>query len=95
MARPTKYKSPKERREAQLEQKRRSAIKSRREARGLDPLAPYAGEVSTSAKLTWGKVREIRKLHRELDWALKTLAHKFSVSEFTIGAILRNEIWKE
>lgn len=94
MARPAKYKSEEERRAAQLAQKRRSAIKARREARGLDPLAPHAGEVGTGAKLTPAQVDEIRRLRAEQNWTIATLARQFDVSERTISMLLRGETWQ-
>lgn len=94
MPRPPKYATEEERRAAQLEQKRRSAIKGRREARGLDPLAPHAGAVGTGAKLTAAQVAEIRSLYAEQNWTIATLARQFDVSERTISMILRGETWK-
>ena len=95
MARPRKYKTDEERRAAQLEQKRRSATKSRRLARELDPLEPYRGEAGTGAVLTWPDVREIRRLHRERQMTLKSLAHRFGVSEKTISDIVNFRTWRE
>lgn len=94
MGRPPKYTSEAERRQAQLEQKRRSATKGRRKARSLDPLAPYAGAASTGAKLNAAQVAEIRCLHREQQYTLATLARQFDVSERTISAIARGETWQ-
>jgi|GEM_PF-6135208 len=99
MARPPKYKSEEERREAQRLQKRRSAQILRRERAGLDPATPTSeltsGERATRGKLTHKQVAEIRRLHEAEGWTLATLARQFEVSERSISAILRGESWKE
>lgn len=93
MARPRKYKTDEERRAAQLEQKRRSAIKGRREARGLDPLLPHAGEVGTGAKLTAEQVAELRRLRQVEGYTLETLARKFNIAPSTVSLILAGKTW--
>ncbi len=94
MTRPPKYKTETERLEAQRAQKAASEAKRRRAARGLDPLAPHAGEVGTGAKTTPGKVREIRRLYKEHNFTIKTLAYQFDLSESAIREIVKNESWK-
>lgn len=95
MARPPKYATEAERRAARLAQKRRYQIKVRREARGLDPLAPMSGASGTGAKLTAEQVAEIRKLKAEQNYTLATLARQFGMSERAISEILREESWKD
>lgn len=93
MPRPAKYKTAEERAEAKREQKARSGKKRRREARGLDPLAPHSGEVGTGAKLTDEQVAEIRRLKAEAGWTNITLARQFGVSGGAISLLLRGKTW--
>lgn len=51
------------------------------------------GEKSSSAKLTWEEVEEIRKLYLTGKYYHKDLAEKFFVSRLNIGNIVRNESW--
>lgn len=94
MPRPKKYATNEERLAAQREQKRRSGTKKRREARGLDPLAPYSGEAGTGAKLTAAEVAELRKLRKTENWTMATLARKFGISQQQVSAILAGKHWQ-
>ncbi len=98
MARPPKYKSEEERREAQRLQKRRSASILRRRKAGLPDEAPPHATISSERgaghKLTPEQVREIRRLHAAENWTFTTLARQFGVSVQTISAIVRGESWK-
>lgn len=52
------------------------------------------GDKNGNAKLTWGKVREIRKLH-ESGVKKYLIASSFGISPSTVGNITNNQTWKE
>lgn len=58
------------------------------------PVAGLTGEQNSRAKLTWPKVRQIRKLHPK-GHSTRQLAQRFGVAQATITAILQNRTWKE
>jgi len=53
------------------------------------------GEKSSSAKLTWEQVREIRKKHIPYEYPPSKLSKEYNVSESTIQAIVECRSWKE
>lgn len=56
-----------------------------------------SGEDNPSSKLTWRKVKNIRKKYISGDkrYGLKGLAKKYGVSNVMIGKIINNKCWKE
>jgi group I intron endonuclease len=55
----------------------------------------FSGEGSPSAKLTWDKVREIRKKYQEENITMKQLGNEYVVDRKTIAAIIHNKCWKD
>lgn len=53
------------------------------------------GEKSYRAKLTWDKVREIRKRYEEEDISYAKLSRDYGVGENAVAKIVRNERWVE
>ncbi len=65
---------------------------------GLRDNAAMKGEKNPRSKLTWKKVRQIRKEYvkgRENEWNTVALGKKYGVNKTTISGIIRNKIWKE
>lgn len=54
-----------------------------------------SGDNNHSAKLTWEKVREIRRIRKEEGLSTIKLAKMFDVSQSTVYNIVRNKTWKE
>lgn len=52
-------------------------------------------EQHTSAKLTITQVFEIRRLYQEFGTTQDRLARRYGVSQSLVGAIVREEIWKD
>lgn len=52
-----------------------------------------SGERNPHAKLTWDRVREVRRTCDVME--VPDLAHKFNVTRQTIRRIIRNETWRE
>lgn len=55
---------------------------------------PYAGENHQDAKLTWDKVRAIRRRSKEGESNVN-LAKEYGVSPQSIGYVVRGKTWKE
>lgn len=55
---------------------------------------PKKGEKNPNAKLTWEKVREMRRLER-IGKDRKYLAEKFNVSLRTVASVVIGEHWQE
>lgn len=53
------------------------------------------GEDHPKAKLTWEKVRLIRKLYLSSNYTNRELGKRFEIGDRQIGYIVRNETWKE
>lgn len=53
------------------------------------------GEKSHYAKLTWDKVREIRRLYEKEHWTEHMLIDKFNMSQSAINKIVRYKTWRE
>jgi hypothetical protein len=51
------------------------------------------GERSSSARLTWSDVRDIRELHAQGKCDVKELAAKYQVNRRTIGRVISHETW--
>jgi hypothetical protein len=58
---------------------------------------PHAagGENNATAKLTWEKVREIRRLRTEFGWKLVDLAKKFKLCTSQVSNIINHRQWIE
>lgn len=56
---------------------------------------PLRGEEAGNAKLTWEKVRAIRRKYATGGYTQKTLADAYGVSQPTIGYVVRNATWVE
>jgi len=56
---------------------------------------PSSGENHPLAKLTWEKVREIRRIYREGGTTQASLAARFEVSYVAIHHVVRGKTWKE
>lgn len=54
---------------------------------------PYKGPKPWSAKLTAGKVRQMRRLFATGKWTKAALAEKFGVHRVTVIGILRGDFW--
>ena len=54
-----------------------------------------SGEKHGRAKLTWEKVRRMRRMYKTGKHSLLKLGNLFGVSNNTTHAIVRNEIWRE
>ena len=48
----------------------------------------------TTTKLTVGKVKEIKKLHKTREYTQKELSEKYKVSESTIHVVVNNKTWR-
>lgn len=90
MARPKKYATEEERRQAQRISKAESAKKARRKAAGLPE---DAAPVHSGAVLTPEQVAEIRRLRETQNYTLATLAKQFGVAEATISNIINHKAW--
>lgn len=55
----------------------------------------FAGELSSTAKLTWEKVREIRQRYKNGGITLTELGREYGVHFTSIGYIVNNDTWKE
>lgn len=55
---------------------------------------PRHGEYSNSAKLTWERVRQIRKIYSQGNITIAQLARENEVSFMAISNILKNKSWK-
>lgn len=53
------------------------------------------GEQNGTAKLTWDKVREARRLRAEEGIPVDTLAARFGVAKYPMWALLNGRTWKE
>ena len=64
--------------------------------KGVRKVNVLSGENHYLHKLTWEKVREIRKLykHNTRGYGYQSLAKKFGVSFPTIEKVVKNKIWK-
>ncbi len=58
-------------------------------------LPDMRGENAPNAKLTWDKVRLIRRLRNEKHYSQKELGEMFGVTQTNIGTIVRGKTWKE
>lgn len=56
---------------------------------------PKRGEEAGAAKLTWEKVKKIRKLHKEGKHNQPMLGRMFNVTQANINCIVNNKTWKE
>lgn len=54
-----------------------------------------SGEKSSSAKLTWDKVKLIRRLWKSKKYSKHKLAYKFKVTYMNIHCIINNKTWKK
>jgi len=68
-----------------------------RNGRRTKPWATARGEQVGASKLTWKKVRQIRKLYKYRSKTMHSyrLAKRFHVSAVTIHKIVTNQMWKE
>lgn len=57
--------------------------------------AARSGEKNPYAKLTWSKVREIRRIFHNSEITQADLARKFCISPGVINKVVRNLAWKE
>ena len=53
------------------------------------------GEKSGNAKLTWKKVRKMRKMYEADNYKQCELADIFGIKQPQVSSIIRNEAWKE
>lgn len=54
----------------------------------------FIGEKSSTAKLDWDKISEIRKKYASGLYSHQKLADEYGVSPSNIGSIIRNESWR-
>lgn len=59
------------------------------------PSGCNAGERNPRAKMTWGKVRELRSRYASGKVLLQTLAQEYGIAFGTADKIVRHETWKE
>lgn len=78
-----------------LEWKTHSGNKIHASENGVVFGRPMRGEEAGNAKLTWRKVRSIRRKYTTGRYSQKTLAAGYGVSQPTIGHIVRQETWIE
>ncbi len=65
-------------------------------AKGRESSPPHPkGEGVGTSKLTWGKVREIRRRYATGEANQHQLADEYGVTQPNIGYIVRNESWRE
>jgi len=62
-----------------------------------DYIYNYCGESVYASKLTWEKVREIRRIYKpgDLEFGCRALAKRYGVSASTISSIVKGDTWKE
>lgn len=53
----------------------------------------FSGENNGNSKLTWEKIKEIRKLHNPKNFSTRKLARIYNVSQHTIVNIINNKTW--
>lgn len=65
------------------------------QAKGRMYTGAAPGEANGNAKLTWAKVREIRRLYATRQYTMIHLGKIYEVDYTTISMVVRHKVWKE